>query len=444
MMKKIVAILTLTLFVFILQNCEEGPDKVLYTNVFDIEGDFDNNPPNLEFTITPDTNAVDSVFTFDASGCFEPELPDAKLAFRWDFDGDLSWDTDWTFNKITEFTYSNFKSYGLHQGNKSNIIHLLVKAGNNQEYVLTDTIFVNSYPKVQLNWNFNIPESDIIHFDASNSMDLEDSTNLSFRWDFDNDNTWDTDWLGSAIISHKFINQTSWEIQFQVRDRNGLKQTVSESGSILNPEGLIGYYPFNGDANDYSGNANHGIINGATFTQDRNGNQNNALYFDGINDFVDLGTSDILKPENNISIVMIFNFDIIGDDSLGVFTNNWRDEDHKFGFNILINKYTEYEYFGQIHFNLGYPYGLFRNQWCFIVASEWIAGANWWDFNFINGLSYGPRVIDFDASKIQYTASPTYIGRVQNNYYNGVIDEILIFNRELSEEEQYLLYEKFY
>jgi len=44
--------------------------------------------------------------------------------------------------------------------------------------------------------------------------------------------------------------------------------------------GLIAYYPFNGNANDASGNGNNGTINGATFTTGQLGYTNSALFFD--------------------------------------------------------------------------------------------------------------------------------------------------------------------
>ena len=46
--------------------------------------------------------------------------------------------------------------------------------------------------------------------------------------------------------------------------------------------GLVAHYPFNGNANDESGNANHGTVNGATLTTDRFGNANKAYSFDGV------------------------------------------------------------------------------------------------------------------------------------------------------------------
>ena len=46
-------------------------------------------------------------------------------------------------------------------------------------------------------------------------------------------------------------------------------------------DGLVAYYPFNGDAIDESGNGNNGRIFGAKLTYDRNGNQNQAYRFTG-------------------------------------------------------------------------------------------------------------------------------------------------------------------
>ena len=44
--------------------------------------------------------------------------------------------------------------------------------------------------------------------------------------------------------------------------------------------GLVAYYPFSGNANDASGNGNNGTINGPTFMMDRFGYTNSALFFD--------------------------------------------------------------------------------------------------------------------------------------------------------------------
>ncbi|MBF0232848.1 MAG: hypothetical protein HQK65_07400 [Desulfamplus sp.] len=50
-------------------------------------------------------------------------------------------------------------------------------------------------------------------------------------------------------------------------------------------DGLVAEYLFGGNANDSSGNGNHGAVNGATLTTDRFGNSNSAYNFDGVNDY---------------------------------------------------------------------------------------------------------------------------------------------------------------
>jgi hypothetical protein len=51
--------------------------------------------------------------------------------------------------------------------------------------------------------------------------------------------------------------------------------------SYVPTNGLVGWWGFNGNAQDGSGNGNHGTVNGATLTTDRFGNQNGAYSFDG-------------------------------------------------------------------------------------------------------------------------------------------------------------------
>lgn len=64
--------------------------------------------------------------------------------------------------------------------------------------------------------------------------------------------------------------------------------------------GLQAYWAFDGNANDLSGNGNHGIVNGAILTLDRFGNANRAYFFDGINDKIDvLNSSTVDIPDNH-------------------------------------------------------------------------------------------------------------------------------------------------
>ena len=58
--------------------------------------------------------------------------------------------------------------------------------------------------------------------------------------------------------------------------------------SYVPSNGLVGYWPFNGNANDASGNGYNGVVNGALLSNDRFGISNNAFSFDGINNKISL------------------------------------------------------------------------------------------------------------------------------------------------------------
>jgi len=58
--------------------------------------------------------------------------------------------------------------------------------------------------------------------------------------------------------------------------------------SYVPSNGLVGWYPFNGNANDESGNGNHGRLSGPILVNDRFSNLNSAYSFDGINDFISI------------------------------------------------------------------------------------------------------------------------------------------------------------
>jgi Concanavalin A-like lectin/glucanases superfamily len=64
---------------------------------------------------------------------------------------------------------------------------------------------------------------------------------------------------------------------------------IIELPSNLPKDGLVGWWPFNGNANDESGNENHGTVNGAKLTLDRNGKENSAYSFNGSSSFIEGG-----------------------------------------------------------------------------------------------------------------------------------------------------------
>jgi hypothetical protein len=81
----------------------------------------------------------------------------------------------------------------------------------------------------------------------------------------------------------------------------------SQVPSYVPSNGLVGYWPFNGNANDESGNGNNGTVNGATLTTDRFGNANSAYSFDGLNDYIDCGNSTSVSTPTNFTFSVWIN-----------------------------------------------------------------------------------------------------------------------------------------
>lgn len=58
--------------------------------------------------------------------------------------------------------------------------------------------------------------------------------------------------------------------------------------SYVPTNGLVGYWPFNGNANDLSGSNLNGTVNGSSLTTDRFNNSNSAYNYNGINNKISL------------------------------------------------------------------------------------------------------------------------------------------------------------
>lgn len=88
--------------------------------------------------------------------------------------------------------------------------------------------------------------------------------------------------------------------------------TITGSGASNSPQNipvtlnirpaLVAYYPFNGNADDASGNGYNGTVYGATLTQDRFGKSNSAYSFDGINGYIAIpGLWEVQKNDSALS-----------------------------------------------------------------------------------------------------------------------------------------------
>ena len=97
----------------------------------------------------------------------------------------------------------------------------------------------------------------------------------------------------------------------------------------------VAHYPFDGDADDVSGNGNHGTPVGAVLTTDRFGTPNSAYFFDGVDDYMDLTNNANFQPPLPVTIMawvvfedtepqILFNNDFQQDRYQGVYMSGHR------------------------------------------------------------------------------------------------------------------------
>lgn len=104
-----------------------------------------------------------------------------------------------------------------------------------------------------------------------------------------------------------YETHTNFELRVKVVD-NGVENLSDTAkvkinvNDVLEIKYLLAYYPFNRNANDESGNKNHGVVYGATSSPDRKGNPYSAYKFDGVNDYISVLRFGDNLPADEISV----------------------------------------------------------------------------------------------------------------------------------------------
>lgn len=101
---------------------------------------------------------------------------------------------------------------------------------------------INVPPGADAGGPYNGTVGEAILFDASNSVDA-DGAITGYRWDWDNNGTWDTGWLGTPTTTHSFATSGSHTVALQVRDNDDDTGTdtcvcnVSVLTALVKPDG---------------------------------------------------------------------------------------------------------------------------------------------------------------------------------------------------------------
>ena len=220
---------------------------------------------------------------------------------------------------------------------------------------------------------------------------------------------------------------------------------------IPNDVSLIAYWPFSGNEIDYSANAYNGIAHGAKLTQDRFGNENSAYKFDGIDDFIELPLINKLNNQSKItfSLWLKTDFDFIADYSVlfGHWKSSGAPSGDPIGFEVFLSKPT---YTNKATINAAMSST--KNAWStdsLITSGIWNHFVITYDGTqnvkskrlgiYVNNIFMGNFGNESIPSKSGNSSDMTILGAQISNslihFYKGAIDDVAIWNRNLTPEE---------
>ena len=258
-----------------------------------------------------------------------------------------------------------------------------------------------------------------------------------------------------------YIDAIIANLQSQIDDL----ESDDGSGSTIPTEGLIAYYPFNGNANDESGNDHHGTVNGATLSEDRNGYDNSAYNFQvadwdsGNNggDYIYIPHSSEFNFESFTLSAWVYRTSDGASNSPQHLTilrkfeegyNNPNGESWQFdiahgtdnGGSILKGTILQQSPSPAINFNCATAQTINENEWTNVIMTY----ANKTIKTFINGVESCSLTNDNITLNTLGTSGISIGMSVQANGnwgpFDGSIDEVGIWNRALTEQEVSNLY----
>jgi hypothetical protein len=266
----------------------------------------------------------------------------------------------------------------------------------------------------------------IVTFSSDGLMSFsgfQEGTTCTVQWVSSVSDPARTNWhdLQPLVVTNPTM-QTEWPMFFRV---SGTPET-----------NLVAYYPFNGDANDASGNGNNGTVNGATLTTDRFGNPNSAYSFDGSSSYIDT------VPAANIPSTITFAAwvypTVSGKQLWGSVNNASGGKDGFIGNYDYVSLYFLYYKGNATCGDLTAPAGIVPlNQWSHVVFT---CDTNLTTRLYVNGtnVANGSFTSVPDAHDRALMIGKSILS--QSLAFGGKIDDVRIYNRALSSDDVLRLY----
>ena len=215
--------------------------------------------------------------------------------------------------------------------------------------------------------------------------------------------------------------------------------------SYVPADGLVGWWPFNGNANDESGNGNDGVVNGSTLTEDRFGNAESAYAFDGLGNYIRvLNNPNINVTGSNISLLYWIRYQNINDGQIKGLSKGGYDIGS--GYELVLD-FRPSSGGPNLAFNggggtpAGCNFSSFQNSWTCVVAvmNNGIASI------YINGVQQSiwssGSVSSFNSNSNDLYFGTRTPGNNYQGFLQGELDDIAIYNRALTPQEIAALYQ---
>ncbi len=209
-----------------------------------------------------------------------------------------------------------------------------------------------------------------------------------------------------------------------------------ENNQLSSVDGLISYYPFNGNADDTSGNRNDGTVYGASLVEDRFGNAESAYDFDGVDDRIEISADSSMDfALGDFSVAGWIKTSHVHHDSNG---------------QIIVDKYPQngkpwtirVQPDGKIRFlsdNSVYSTAVVNdNMWHHFVALRSDSAIKL----FVDGQLQGAASSTTSASNSMLLCIGCIHDHSLRRLFVGTIDDIRIYNRALTEKEIQSLYQE--
>lgn len=197
----------------------------------------------------------------------------------------------------------------------------------------------------------------------------------------------------------------------------------------INIDSLIGYWPFNGNANDMSINTNNGTVNGATLTTDRFGLNNRAYYFNGVDNYISIPHSSTLNMNGPLSFSVWVKPETLSGTRMIFGKSNYTNKTN-YLLRIKPNGYIQWEYNGYTDTD-SVPLQL--NTWHHIVVTA--SGPGQIKRVYIDKILI--KETTSSSGPFGFISNPLTIGyrSISGEYFMGSIDDIRMYNKVLTETE---------